>query len=273
MGTVTAGNVTFVTGRELLDDMARDLARTIIAPLQASVEIHIGMHLPRRLKPSIPPGRRDILIGMQTEQVLDENGRELWNHRYRDKILSLVDRYDYIIDVSPTNAPIYNALPEGQRAKVLIGPYIFPVRAPALAISEEAPLVFIGSLNNRRERALAWMEKNGAKIRRVPEGTFGEDLAAEVDAAGGIVNIHFDKGIYNEYPRLLKAVLAGKPLISEGLAPPMVEGQHYLGLEESCADAKTLSRIYDQMVALLCGTFALQDLLNRLTANHPRPQP
>ena len=188
MGTVTAGNVTFVTGRELLDDMARDLARTIIAPLQASVEIHIGMHLPRRLKPSIPPGRRDILIGMQTEQVLDENGRELWNHRYRDKILSLVDRYDYIIDVSPTNAPIYNALPEGQRAKVHIGPYIFPVRAPALAISEEAPLVFIGSLNNRRERALAWMEKNGAKIRRVPEGTFGEDLAAEVDAAGGIVN-------------------------------------------------------------------------------------
>lgn len=266
MGTVIAENVVFVTGRELLDDMAQDLARTITAPLPRSVEIHVGMHLPRRLKPFVPPGKRDLLVGMQTEQLLDESGRELWNHRYRDKVLRLVERYDHLIDFSQTNAPIYQDLPADLRARVLIGPYIFPPKAPDLTMPPGAPLIFIGASNPRRDKALDWMERLGAAIRRVPMGTYGAALAAEVAAAAGIVNIHFDKGTYTEYPRLLKALLAGKPYVSEALAPPLVPEVHYTTLDNCLAGPDQLAMTYAKMVQLLCGTYSLQGLLDQLTA-------
>ena len=46
------------------------------------------------------------------------------------------------------------------------------------------------------------------------------------------MNIHFQQGVYSEYPRFLKACLAGKPFISEPMGDPLVEGVHYLPLDE-----------------------------------------
>ena len=42
--------------------------------------------------------------------------------------------------------------------------------------------------------------------------------------------MHFSAGLYTEYPRLLSAYLAGKPLVSETLSPELEEGRHYIAL-------------------------------------------
>lgn len=264
MAAIVAHNVTFVTGSELLDDVARDLACAISGPLPCSIEVHLGMHAQARLKPFVPQGRRDLVIGLQTEQLLDESGQPLWRNRLSGKVLAGVPRYDHVIDLSQANAPVYSALPPDLRDRIIIGPYIFPASAPACNSPAAGPFVFFGAPNARREAVLADLARHGLALRRLPSGTFGPELASEIAAAAAIVNIHFDQGRYTEYPRLLKAVLAGKPLLSEPLAAPLASGTHYLPTDRGQPDPGSLIAAYDAMVALLCTDYALHPVLDRL---------
>ena len=62
------------------------------------------------------------------------------------------------------------------------------------------------------------------------EGIFGAALDEKIANASAVLNVHFSAGVYTEYPRLLSAYLAGKPLVSETLSPELEEGRHYIAL-------------------------------------------
>ena len=57
-----------------------------------------------------------------------------------------------------------------------------------------------------------------------------EPLYKEINVSSGVLNLHFEEGIYSEIPRLLSAYICGKVLYSEPLAAPFISGQHYIPL-------------------------------------------
>jgi len=86
--------------------------------------------------------------------------------------------------------------------------------------------VFFGTVNARRKKLIGASE---AYIT-LNEGIFGAALDEKIANASAVLNVHFSAGVYTEYPRLLSAYLAGKPLVSETLSPKLEVGRHYIAL-------------------------------------------
>lgn len=267
MGSLSLHNVTFVTGHRVLDDVARDMARGLTRPAACRIRIDLGIHLPGKLAEAAPDSPHDLFIGIQTEQLLDETGAALWHHGQKDLICRRVAQYDHVLDLSPLNAPIYQTLPDGPRSRITFGPHIFPHHAP-LAVVGQGPLVFFGTQCPRRTEILAGLRQAGIAVNCLNWGKFGEALSGDLENASGILNIHFDNGIYTEYPRLLKALLAGKPVVSERLAAPLVAKTHYWPLEK--AEPADLAQCFDAMADLLCTHYSLQSLLDSLVSENQR---
>ncbi|MCB2127948.1 MAG: hypothetical protein KDE03_02430 [Rhodobacteraceae bacterium] len=93
------------------------------------------------------------------------------------------------------------------------------------------PLVFFGSISERRERILRDISAF-TKVEVVPPGTYGDSLARKIASASAVINIHREDGAYAEVPRLLSAYRAGKVLISEPLAEPFIAGKHYIPYDD-----------------------------------------
>ena len=87
------------------------------------------------------------------------------------------------------------------------------------------------------------------KVKILPTGTYGADLILELDKAAAVVNVHFEHGVYTEVPRLLSAYLAGKPVISEELDSPFIEGQHYLTFQGY--DPESFEDVYNSFSSLV----------------------
>lgn len=256
VASVTTHDVTFVSSHPTLNDFATDLARGVTRPLGRPVEVFVGAHLARRMPPSDIPR-----LGIQTEQLMDADGTPLWKAFSQEKIARIVKRFDAILDLSPANRPAYEFLPKAARRKVHFGPHIFPETAPAHRPGGQS-LIFVGSQNPRRAQVLAQVQA-GRPITILPEGTFGTALDAAIQASGGMLNIHYQDGIYTEYPRLLKTLLNGKICHSEAFDAPLQAGTHYLPVDAH-PDAATTAAVYDQSAHLLTGTYALHPFLAAL---------
>jgi hypothetical protein len=133
-----------------------------------------------------------------------------------------------------------------------------------MAVATGSPMLFVGDLNERRQELLARLERNGLAIARVPPNTFRRPLRTALSRASSVLNLHFAPGRYTEAPRILKAVLAGKPVISEDLADPFVRGQHYLPLDQATAAEAVLKACYDRMVSLLSAQYSLLGFLRKI---------
>jgi hypothetical protein len=219
------GRLRFVARHPILTEIAEQLASFDLGDLaQQRADIYVGVH--SFTKRVLPFG---LKIGLQTEHFYDEKGAALWGLPSRAAILRRALQYDVLLDLSPLNAPAYAFLPKFLRKKLRFGPYIFPDQLPAYRTSPpQAPLIFFGALNPRRQALLA----AHPEVRSLASGTHGPALLAEIAASSGIVNLHFSEGIYSEYPRLLTAALAGKVVWSDPLAAPLVAGKHYFSLDQ-----------------------------------------
>ena len=251
-----ADGITLVATHRVLQDVAHDLLQSWgeAGALARPVVLHVGAHRSERLADQ----GNALQIGIQTEQMHDEAGQKLWKAFGKARLSRMVQHFDLILDLSGANAPAYDALPPQERAKVRFGPWIFPSDPPP-ARPPGRGLLFVGAPNERRSRAL---EALGDRVVRMPDGTFGPAVARALEEAGGLLNLHYEDGVYSEYPRLLKAVLAGRAVWSERLAAPLVEGVHYFAPGER-PDAGRIAAVQGAMAGLLCSRFALRSFVGK----------
>jgi hypothetical protein len=264
MGLLRIHDVTLVSPVPVLDDFAEDLGATISHPVGVDVELHIGLHRPGRLRSFAPPGRKGLLIGIQTEHIFDAVGHLMWQGHLKEKIVDQVRKYDAVLDLSFANRKAYGSLPATATSPLHFGPHIFPQAPRAMAVATGSPTLFVGAVNERRQALLDRLEQGGLAIARVPPNTFRKSLRSALAKASSVLNLHFAEGSYTEAPRILKAVLAGKPVISEDLAHPFVAGQHYLPLDQAGAGEAALRACYERMVSLLSAQYSLSGFLRKI---------
>lgn len=258
-------DVCLVSPVPLLDDFAADLATVLTEPIGTEVELHAGLHRPGRLASFAPRTRRGLYVGMQTEHMLDVTGRPMWKRHLLETIQQQAASFDLVLDLSEGNRPIYEDLPAEVRSRIHFGPHIFPASAPPIAMAADGPTLFFGGTNRRRMRNLQRLRQDGVKVHEVPTNTFGAALRAEMTKASSVLNLHFAEGIYTEAPRILKAMLAGLPVLSEELAAPFVADLHYLSVPQANkATKERLAEIYANMCCLLSTEFSLLGFLRRV---------
>lgn len=66
-------------------------------------------------------------------------------------------------------------------------------------------------------------------------------------------------GAYTEYPRLLSALLAGKPVLSEQLTQELIPGTHYMLLgDQGQVDQEV---VFERFSSLFCGEYSFENYL------------
>ena len=251
---VEGEGLTLVATHRVLRDVANDIMAAFAGgrPLDRPVVLHVGAHRSAR----VADRPEALQIGLQTEQMLDQAGNRLWKAFLPRRIAQMVGEYDLLLDLSEANAPAYGFLDEELRRKLRFGPHIFPAIPPAPRPPGEG-LLFVGALNERRA---AWLAALGDRGVTLPDKTFGAGVVAALERCEGLLNLHFQDGVYSEYPRLLKAVLAGRAVWSEPLAAPLVEGEHYFA-PTARPDAAAITAVQQAMAEVFATRFALRSFL------------
>ncbi len=211
-----------LSNHPVLDQLAEDIAAGVLPealPLR-DIVVCIGAHkrFPGLMK------RSAFKICLQTEHIFDANAQPLWfKPRRWIRLVTNLFICNFLLDLSPHNKRAYRWLPSSLRKKIIFGPKIFPSK-PVSYSPGNGKFVFYGALNDRRKALL-----NGNESFTVLDnGAYGAQLVRKIAEASAVLNVHFASGVYTEYPRLLSAYLAGKPLISEMLSHELEPGRHYL---------------------------------------------
>lgn len=180
------------------------------------------------------PGRK---LFIQTEQLTDMHGRDLWGQSQGDNVKNIVanlKKSDVFLDLNINNGPFYDNLDLDckDRFKIHLGPHIFPSKKISNSCSGNQGRVFFGCLNDRRRNVLKKLQKDRLHSTViVPGNTYKQSLKQHIEGSDIILNIHFDDAVYTEVPRMLAAYLSGKVVQSELLETPFERGVHYISLE------------------------------------------
>lgn len=213
--------------------------------------------------------RPRLRIGIQTEQFLDQAGNELWGMmkkpRQIARLFTNLSRVDVMLDINSSNRPWWEAqdLSPTDRAKLHYGPYIFPSEAKKFKGKAGGVNLFFGDLGARRKQVVQKLISTEVKV--LPRGTYGVKLERELEQSSTVVNIHFDSGVYTEAPRLLTSYLVGKPVMSEMLDEPFIEGVHYLGLENFENDK--LEKVYNSFSNLVTEELSFAGFVHSILRN------
>jgi hypothetical protein len=224
-------------------DHVADICRMLsmqLMELETKLPIHVYIGAHQWVFDSIP--KRSINIGVQTEQYYDQNGKKLWAYRPSFFSYLLFNKFDYLIDYSSFNYLAYGKVKDSKR--IIFGPYLFPEQNKSYIKSMNNLLLFVGDMSPRRQKLLNSIQPTRKKITFFKD-KFYEDLIPELNRCDGIINIHHQKGVYTEWPRILMAYTSGKVVFSEALGYPLISGKHYLPLEEmDSANEDVKEKIY-----------------------------
>ena len=238
---ITRGGIRLVAKHPLLVDFAEDLSRGL--PINTSLKgtVVIGGHY------DVPRRDSEPLILIQTEHYLDAAGQPMFRVAGNQMKRRFVDHFDHILDLSLANPPAYTFLRPKKQRKITFGPYVFP-STPVPRSPGGRGLAFAGNVNGRRAEIIASL---GDAVIRIPQRTWGIDVHRAFCEAEAILNIHYIDSIVTEAPRLLKAYMAGKPVVSEELASPLQMGRHAIGLHTqfSSADLDAVFDAFDHEIA------------------------
>lgn len=234
----TQGRIRFLSTHPTLDRVARTLAQSAARSAMhfPETDIWIGSHRSKCVPRT--PGRR--LIILQTEQILDADGRQIWQKMSRRRILRQALGADLYVEWNLVNRPFYGPMPRLMPNRFLFGPYVFPDAPPERVPGQGC--VFVGSLNARRREVLA----AHPGIRIPPADATLPQIDQAISEAAALCNTHSLPGAYTEVPRVLMAVLAGKPLVSEALSAPF-EPPAYLPLGTPLDSAATLDASFEAL--------------------------
>lgn len=259
MYEVKKGNLRFFSRHQALNNEAYNMSSMINDPkvLKLNINIYVGIHQFRKKYLQ----KNGYNLGIQTEQLFDEMGNRMWRKQKKHRMLRDVIIYDKILDLSEHNKPSYVFLPKFFHSKLDFGPYIFPKVAIKKSPLKGEKYIFYGSLNNYRD---AIIEKTGNNlVEIVKTDTYGKNLSKMISESRAVLNIHYKKGIYTEWPRILSAYLHGKVIISEQLSSIMVAGKHYINIDDNFD--KNYEEIFSNFSNEIARKYSLEDyLLNNL---------
>lgn len=224
------GSLRFICHHSVLNQVAQDIMAGLPQDFRTEsrrVNVICGAHHPMTLEWMVP-GRK---LAIQTEQFFDANGDPLWsyaNKAYIELARIAAEKSDIVLDLSACNEALYDELKLSSetRSKILFGPHIFPSEPVAFNTGRNDDYVFYGDSGGERRPDVLQVPRDFG-IEVVPNGVYGEKLSKVVSVAKGVVNIHYQTGVYTEAPRLLSAYLHGKAVISEELSAPFVKNVHY----------------------------------------------
>lgn len=231
---ITRGGVRLVARHPVLVDFAHDLATGLPWDNHFKGTVVIGVHK------DVPRRDGEPLILIQTEHYLDANGQPMFRVSGKHQKRGFVDHFDHVLDLSLTNPPAYHFLRPRKQRKITFGPYVFPA-TPVPRSPGGSGLAFAGNVSGRRAEIIASL---GDAVTRLPRRTWGTDVHRAFSAAEAVLNIHYMESVVTEAPRLLKAYLAGKPVVSEELAAPIEMGRHAVRLGEH-GDPAHLDAVFD----------------------------
>ena len=233
--------------------LAHDLADSLSICPEIQLNIHLGLHIDTIKR------AEGINIGIQTEQLQDDAGRQLWGVKGLRSIRKNLTNLDVLLEISKANRPVYEDLDLSEKSKIVVGPWIFS-RESSRQNPGDGHLVFFGNKNERRSRIIEEVRKLHS-VKVLPRGTFGADLEKEIAQASAILNIHYCDGTYSEFPRILLALKYGKPLVSEVLADPLEAYNHYVPIN-GAGDTGAASRAFSGM-----SKFAVEHSFDALLQN------
>lgn len=93
------------------------------------------------------------------------------------------------------------------------------------------------------------------------QGVFYNDLDEKIRQSNGIINIHYEDGIYTEWPRLLLAFENNKITYSEKLSLPLKEGYHYAKLTRPIIISDE-RKIFDNFESDIASKYQFKNLIN-----------
>jgi hypothetical protein len=212
-----------------------------------------------------------LRVGIQTEQYFDVNGRKLWGCPSILFLLRQVLKYDFILDLSHANRKAYKLIPGFLRKKVIFGPYGFPDRpVDYLHHGSCKPPLFVGAESGRRNTILERISECGTKGIDAITGIYGDRLRERIRKSCGVINIHFSEGVYTELPRFLICYREGKLMYSERLAPPFIDGKHYVLLDEAAGESMNCeqagTRVFQAINAELVAHYKFSAFLKEIMA-------
>lgn len=217
------GDVRFYAKHQVLRELMLLISQNEEFFVHRRINVFIGIH--HWIADLMP--KNAFNIGIQTEQFFDENGLKLWGSLPDSYLKAACLKFDVILDFTELNKLAYQNFDKYNR--VVFGPYIFPKNKISYSNEKSSEICFVGALNNRREKIIsALLTQYPIKII---ENEFGEQLNQSVSQSAAILNIHFQNGIYTEWPRILLAYINGKVVISEDLGRPLIMGKHYCALD------------------------------------------
>jgi hypothetical protein len=248
------GGIFFVSRRPILNEFANDLAKSIDEEsinIKSRVWVFCGAH--KKFYWNWLRHGKKILI--QTEQFYDDNQKPMWGKNYiKNKILiNNIIKSDLFIDLNECNIKFYKdelKLPRDILSKIIFGPYIFPnkIQKNNFANKTKNELAFFGTLNDRRRDKIKTLPMHV----NVLNNAFGNSLKQSISESKAILNIHFEAGVYSEWPRILSAFHNRKILISEELSKSLTPNIHYMHIDSiNELEQKKIDFIYNNLENLV----------------------
>lgn len=242
-----------------------DLALMMVNNLEISgngypVNIFVGVH--QWIDERLP--LECINIGIQTEQFADASGRKLWGRTSPFLPLIYLSKFDVVIDLNIPDARAYPSWAFWGHS--VFGPYLFSGRRVDPVYGVEDFLLFIGTPNVRRD---AQIQKFSSfyRIHSLSRCSW-RDADEHIRKCSALLNVHYSKGLYTEWPRFLMAYLSGKILVSEELDLPLKSGIHYLPIG-SVIDHALTEEIFRNIERDIAQRYRFDVLLSSLSRKKP----
>lgn len=257
-------NITFISMHPVLDDICRQIIMSIDGTFKTKkkIIIYFGIHKKISLYDFI--FRKGFKIGVQTEQFYDANGNALWalTEKNIKHTSTNCKRVNLILDLSYNNKKFY---PTKASSKIVFGPYIFPKKNYNFKPGNNEKSIFVGYIKgqNRTNK----IKKYKDNIETLDKNLFGTDLSNKISPFKSMTNIHFQEGIYTEYPRILLSILEGKVLYSDKLSSEFIESKHYLNIDNITDNNNDLvhKEIFNNLKELTSVKYNFEDFILRVS--------
>jgi len=246
-------DVRFYAKHQVLRELILLISKQAEVFVHQRINIFVGIH--HWIANALPS--KALNVGIQTEQFYDAYGLKLWGSLPENHLKAACLKFDVILDFSEFNKPAYKNFDKYNR--VVFGPYIFPSKKIIHKKENASEVHFVGALNERRQKIISDISK--LYTIKVIKNEFGEKLNKTLSGSAGILNIHFQNGVYTEWPRILLAYANGKILISEELAYPLISGRHYYPLGSELNEMNS-SQIHENTWQDFAGKYSFSEFIN-----------
>ena len=262
------GNITILSTHLILDQLGYDLLNGLDFNPSKKIIIYCGIHN----NFGWHWFRSGLKIGIQTEQFYDESGRVLWAIKKTGLKFNLSIAILFcsrVLDLSDSNIIYYTTFFKHKILdKITLGPHIFPNKKIDYKEGFIDSYLFLANSDDTLGRRLGAIKilrsHHKISIDYLSRHAFFEDLYLLIKPYKGILNIHFDEGVYSEAPRLLIAYFSGKIFLSEKLSSIFTSGEHYIELENYTGN-ENLELIYEQFSKYVRENFSFEKFLSNCT--------